>query len=101
MKKNTSLTLFSALILFFATTSSIQAAYTKTELSSPIKGYFYVQRLYPGLDPLSNIKLSEYNMQYKYFELNKNMLFFAKNKKTIEDIQGKINYFYHRFTYSN
>jgi hypothetical protein len=68
-------------------------AKAKTPLPAPSKdqayrGYFYIQRFYPGADPIDNIKESEFHTRQMFFELNKEMLFFSKSLERIEDVEG-------------
>lgn len=60
----------------------------KMSLEKPLHGYFWIQRFYPGNDPMDNIKESEFHTRQMYFELNKEMIFFAQSLERIEDVEG-------------
>jgi hypothetical protein len=55
-----------------------------------LQGYFWVQRFYPGNDAIDNVKESEYHTRQMFFQLNKEILFFAKSLERIQDIEGII-----------
>ena len=55
---------------------------------APLRGYFFIQRFYPGNDPIDNVKESEFHTRQMFFELNKEMLFFSKSLEKIEDVEG-------------
>jgi len=57
---------------------------------APLRGYYWVQRFYPGNDPIDNVKESEFHTRQMYFELNKEMLFFSKSLERIEDVEDSI-----------
>lgn len=90
MKSTQSLAIFIALILI----SSI-LCFEKGKVndkSKPFRGYFYIQRFYPGNDALDAIKESEFHTKLMFFEVNKDVIFFAKSLARIKDIEGKIKY---------
>ena len=55
----------------------------------PFRGYFYIQRFYPGNDMIDSIKESEFHTELRFFEVNKDVIFFAKTLARINDIEGK------------
>jgi hypothetical protein len=59
---------------------------TKGDLS----GYYYIQKLQTGDDPLSIIQNSEQEMVLKYFNLNSKLLSYSPNQESISTIEGKI-----------
>jgi hypothetical protein len=69
---------------------SYSAGNAVTAKKDNIQGYFWVQRFYPGNDPIDNVKESEFHTRQMFFELNKEMIFFSKSLERIQDIEGKI-----------
>ena len=53
------------------------------------KGYFFLQRLFPGTDPIANIKYSSSELKLKYFSLNHKLLYYSNSKKQSRQIDGK------------
>ena len=49
--------------------------------------FYYVQKLYPGQDFISSLKL-ESSMKLAYFTLNRNMLYFSESLEKKDHIQG-------------
>lgn len=90
MKNIQSLSIFIALIIF----SSIICSNKENlfEKEKPFRGYFYIQRFYPGNDALDSIRESEFNTKLMFFEVNKDVIFFAKSLARIKDIEGKFYY---------
>ena len=61
---------------------------TLTSLSSVLKGFFWVQRMYPGNDVFDNIKESEFVNSKKYLEVNDEIIYIAESiekKGEVED----------------
>jgi hypothetical protein len=87
MKNLQSLAIFIALILF----SSIICLNDNKlfEKEKPFRGYFYIQRFYPGNDILESISESEFSTNLMFFEVNKDVIFFTKSLARIKDIEGK------------
>jgi hypothetical protein len=54
------------------------------------EGYFYLQRLYPGISSLDNLKFSASKAKLKYFTLNEKFLYFSKSIKDKTKIEGGI-----------
>ena len=88
-----SLCLFTVILVFFA--STIQASQSKMEVENsmkvPFKGYFFVQRLYPGSDPIDNIKESEFHTKKLFLEANDQMVFLREKEENRDDIEDSIN----------
>jgi len=64
---------------------------TNTNKQNNIQGYFWIQRFYPGNDPIDNVKESEFHTRQMFFELNNEMIFFSKSLERIQDIEGNTN----------
>jgi hypothetical protein len=62
-----------------------------SKMTKNLREYFYVQRLYPGTDPLDNMIESESISQKKLLEVNENLIFIAKNLETVGEIEDSIN----------
>ncbi len=63
----------------------------KTQPLKPIfQGYFYLQRLYPGVIPIDNLKYSSYKSKLKYIVLNEKFLYYTKSSDDTTKIQGGI-----------
>ena len=86
MKSNQSLAIFIVLILL----TSFVCSKKTTDKDKPFRGYFYIQRFYPGSDAIDSIKESEFSTKLMFFEVNKDVIFFAKSLARIKDIEGKI-----------
>lgn len=73
-----------------SSSSTTPAASNKAAITSEVflKDYFWVQRFYPGKDPIDNLRQSEFSPQTMYFQLTNNALFFSKSVETKEDIEG-------------
>ena len=80
MKSNQTLAIFVCLIIL----NSFLCGKDK-----PFRGYFYIQRFYPGNDAIDSIKESEFRTKLMFFEVNKDVIFFAKSLARIRDIEGK------------
>ena len=52
------------------------------------EGYFYLQRLYPGVSSTDNLKFSSNTPKLKYFTLNEKFLYFSKSAEDKTKIQG-------------
>lgn len=87
MKIKQQLALFLILLCFYANSVKVQL-----KSNQHLRGYFYVQKLYPGNDPLENIKESEYHMSKKYFEVNDEMIFFVKSVSKMDDVEDSISF---------
>jgi hypothetical protein len=61
-----------------------------SKLKKNFRSYFYVQRLYPGTDPLDIIKESEFESKKKILEVNDNVIFIAESLETINDVEDSI-----------
>jgi len=61
-----------------------------SKMSKNFRDYFYVQRLYPGTDPLDNMKESEFQSKKKFLEVNDNVIFIAKSLQTVGEIEDSI-----------
>lgn len=91
MRCTTSLCVFTVLLVIFA--STIQASQMKVEntMKVPFKGYFFIQRLYPGSDPIDNIKESEFHTKKLFLEANDEMIFLREKEENKDDIEDSIN----------
>jgi hypothetical protein len=86
MKSNQTLAIFVVLIIL----NSFLCSTTKSNgKDKPYRGYFYIQRFYPGNDAIDSIKESEFQTKLMFFEVNKDVIFFAKSLARIRDIEGK------------
>ena len=55
----------------------------------PIQGYFFLQKFYPGVNPLKNLEFTGYKPRLKYFILNTKLLYYSNSieeSRQIEDI---------------
>lgn len=88
IKQSLALFLISLMFLSFSlATSSKMEALTKM----PLRGYYFIQRLYPGGDALDQLKESEFHTNHRYFEVNDEIIFFTKNPEKLEDVEDSIN----------
>lgn len=88
MKSYQSLAIFIALLIIL--TSFVCSKKSKGgDKDKPFRGYFYIQRFYPGNDAIDSIKESEFATKLMFFEVNKDVIFFAKSLARIKDIEGK------------
>lgn len=60
------------------------------QMSKNLREYFYVQRMYPGTDPLDNMKESEFTSTKKFLEVNDNVIIMAKSLQTMSEIEDSI-----------
>jgi len=58
--------------------------------SKAFRGYFYIQRFYPGNDAIDSIKESEFHTKRMFFEVNKDVIFFSKSLSHVKDIEDSI-----------
>jgi hypothetical protein len=94
MKINSStqgLGLFAIYLLFSAVISHGNCNKSTTNMKNPLKGYYWIQRMYPGSDPIENIKESEFNSALKFLEVNDEMIFFTDKEEKKEDIEDSIS----------
>lgn len=59
-----------------------------TNVDSIFKGYFYVQRFYPGNDAIDSINESEFHTSLMFFVVNKDAMYYTKSVRRIQDIEG-------------
>ena len=85
MKENTSLKLFCLILLAFYV--STQKGKAKKEV---FQHYYYIQRLYPGLDPFESISPQNTIMNLYFVTLNRKMIYFTKNALD-KNIEGKFS----------
>ena len=85
MKSNQTLAIFVVLIIL----NSFLCSKKSGGKDKPFRGYFYIQRFYPGNDAIDSIKESEFKTKLMFFEVNKDVIFFAKSLARIKDIEGK------------
>lgn len=74
----------SAFIVLLTLLNCVHFTYTQT----PITGYFFLQKVYGGNDPLLIIKHSQQTMSLKYFTLNDKVLSYSENQEKIKVIEG-------------
>lgn len=84
MKSKQSLSIF----LVFLLMNVILSLKSTTNIDKPLRGYYYIQRFYPGNDAIDNIKESEFHTRLMFFELNKDVIYFSKSLQRIQDIEG-------------
>ena len=99
MKSNQALSIFVILIIINSILCSHGKSKFKTKNDKPLRGYFYIQRFYPGSDAIDSIKESEFHTKLMFFEVNKDVIYFAKSLHRIKDIEGKytnLNYLFHK-----
>lgn len=95
MKSYQTLSIFICFILinsFFCSHShshSHSYAKFKAKNDKPLRGYFYIQRFYPGNDAIDSIKESEFHTRIMFFEVNKDVIYFSKSLQKMKDIEGK------------
>jgi len=87
MKSNQTLAIFVCLIILTSFAFSKKKSQGKDK---PFRGYFYIQRFYPGNDAIDSIKESEFGTKLMFFEVNKDVIFFAKSLRHIKDIEDSI-----------
>ena len=76
---------------FFSHSKSKLNSESKTEdADNTFKGYFYIQRFYPGNDAIDSINESEFHSSLMFFVVNKDVIYFTKSLRRIQDIEGKI-----------
>lgn len=83
MKNNQTLAIFIAMIVLTTLVCSLKQSKDK-----PFRGYFYIQRFYPGTDVIDSIQESEFHMSLMFFEVNKDVIFFSKSLARVKDIEG-------------
>lgn len=57
--------------------------------NKPFRGYYYIQRFYPGNDLIDSIKESEFHTNLWFVEVNKDAITMAKSLARKQDIEGK------------
>jgi len=86
--------LFECLLICFCSVSNIKNKSSQNKEAQPPKpifeAYFFLQRLYPGVVALDNIKYSSYKSKLKYIILNEKFLYFTNGSKDHTEIQGGI-----------
>jgi hypothetical protein len=78
-----------AIFLSFILLKSFLCSNEMENNEKPFRGYFYIQRFYPGNDIIDSIKESEFHTELMFFEVNKDVIFIAKSLARINDIEGK------------
>jgi len=63
---------------------------SNSETTNMITGYFFMQKIYGGDDPLLIVKHSQQSMNLKYFVLNEKVLAYSANQQKSKIIEGKI-----------
>lgn len=102
--KNQSLTVFCITLIIFSvlyTTCTRSKSHSKAKANAestiknkanaPLRGYYFIQRFYPGADPIDNIKESEFHTREMFFELNSELLFFSKSLERIDDVEDSVS----------
>ena len=93
MKQNYLLAIFFILIYTFSVscnTTAVKTSATKKTYKPYYEGYFYLQRLYPGIAALDNLKFSSERSKLRYFTLNEKFIYFSKNSRDKLKIKGGI-----------
>ena len=62
-------------------TNSEKKVSKKIKYKPYYEGYFFLQRLYPGVVALDNLKFSSSKSKLRYFTLNEKFIYFSKNSK--------------------
>jgi hypothetical protein len=88
MKSHKALSIFIILVIIYSFLCSHSKYRLKAKNDKPLRGYYYIQRFYPGNDAIDSIKESEFHTQLMFFEVNKNVIYFAKSLQKIKDIEG-------------
>merc|ERR1712032_1608262 len=89
MKSIQTLAIFVCLILINSFLCSKSKSQTNDKYK-PFRGYYYIQRFFPGNDALDSIRESEFHTKLMMFEVNKDVIFFAKSLARIKDIEDSI-----------
>jgi hypothetical protein len=63
----------------------------KSKMTKNLRQYFFVQRMYPGTDPLDNMIESENTSEKRFFEVNDQLIFIANSIQTAGEIQDSID----------
>ena len=71
-------------------TNSEKKVSKKIKYKPYYEGYFFLQRLYPGVVALDNLKFSSSKSKLRYFTLNEKFIYFSKNSKDKLKIKGGI-----------
>jgi hypothetical protein len=72
-------------IVFITLFNSVHNSETKTILT----GYFFIQKIYGGDDPLLIVKNSQQSMNLKFFTLNEKVLAYSASQQKSKEIEGK------------
>ena len=93
MKQKNLLAIFCILIYVVSVICMVKPAKkpsNKKSYKPYFEGYFYLQRLYPGIAALDNLKFSSTKSKLRYFTLNEKFIYFSKNSKDKMKIKGGI-----------
>lgn len=98
MKMPQSLCYFTLFILLLSYIHSIRSKASlemsmssMTTMNEALKGFFYVQRMYPGNDPFENMKESQYEAKKVYLEVNDKLIFIKEDDKETSNIEDSID----------
>jgi len=83
-----SLSVFCVLLCLFNLAIRINAN-LKKNVKAGFNGYYFLQKIYRGNDPLLIIKNSQQTMTLKYFTLNQNLLAYSTDHKKSKTFEGK------------
>ena len=91
MSCSKSLCLITVLIVFLSYSIHASEMTTEANMKVPFKGYFWLQRMFPGSDPIDNIKESEFHTRRVLVEANDEMIFFREGEKKEDEIEDSIS----------
>ncbi len=91
MNRSNNLCLFTVVIVLLSFSINALEMSTEANMKGPFKGYFWVQRMFPGSDPIDNIKESEFHTRRVLIEANDEMIFFREGEKKEDEIEDSIS----------
>lgn len=81
---------FLTLFNLFASKSEVEKLEVQLEKAN-VSGYFYLQQIYAGSDPLLLVKFSQKEMTLKYFTLTAKVLAVSPSLEKVKTIEGKFH----------
>lgn len=91
MSCSKSLCLFTIAIVFLSFSINSLEMGTEANVKAPFRGYFWLQRMFPGSDPIDNIKESEFHTRKVLIEANEEMIYFREGEKKEDEIEDSIS----------
>jgi len=92
---------FAIVLVLLALASSIKVADKSTIASTaeslemmmgaPVQNYFWLQRYFPGKDPVKYLELSDQYSERKFFKVVEDAIYFGSEAKSIAIIEGTEN----------